>query len=145
MNRVLDMCVPTTLDEVARSIEEVNRFLEGCEVAPRVMYTVNLVLEEVLTNILKYAHRDGKSHQIDLTVELNDEHVAIICSDDGHPFDPLSIPVPDLSLPIAEREPGGLGIHLVRKSCHSLEYRRNEGKNILKMHVKVKSDPPDSD
>lgn len=145
MNRVLDMCVPTTLEEVARSIEDVNKFLESCNIAPRVVYTVNLVLEEVLTNILKYAHGDGRSHHIDLTVELNEEHVAIVCSDDGHPFDPLSIPAPDLSLPIAEREPGGLGIHLVRKSCHSLEYKRNEGRNILKMHVKVNSDHTDAE
>lgn len=137
---MLELCVTNTLEEVTRSIDDVNGFLETRKLPHRVVYTVNLVLEEVLTNILKYAHHDDEAHHIEVCIRLNEETVTIVCSDDGHPFDPLSMPLPDLTLPVFEREPGGLGIHLVRETVDSIEYVRNEGKNVLTMSVKVKPD-----
>lgn len=138
MTQVLELCVLNRLEEVARSIEEVNEFLTTHGGIPsRVVYVVNLVLEEVLTNILKYAHHDGESHLIEICIELNEESVTMVCTDDGLPFDPLSVPLPDLTLPIVDREPGGLGIHLIRTTVDSVAYTRNEGKNVLTMSVKL--------
>lgn len=142
MSQLLELCVQNSLEEVTRSLDEVNGFLGACRLPPRIVYDVNLVLEEVLTNIVKYAHRDGGSHAIDMCIGLSENAITIVCSDDGHPFDPLSVPPPDFSLSMIEREPGGLGIHLVRKTVDSIVYARSEGKNVLTMTVRLKPDAP---
>jgi serine/threonine-protein kinase RsbW len=56
--------------------------------------------------------------------------------DDGRPFNPLEAPPPDIGKPLAEREVGGLGIHLVRKMMDELEYRRENDKNLLILKTK---------
>ena len=53
--------------------------------------------------------------------------------DDGHPFNPLDRPAPDLSKPVNERPIGGLGIYMMRKALDGMDYRRADGKNILVM------------
>jgi anti-sigma regulatory factor (Ser/Thr protein kinase) len=61
-------------------------------------------------------------------------HGAKLCvtiSDDGIPFDPLSAAMPNMELPLEEREIAGLGIHLVRNLVHSAQYRRQDGRNIV--------------
>jgi anti-sigma regulatory factor (Ser/Thr protein kinase) len=52
-------------------------------------------------------------------------------TDDGREFNPLERPEPDTTLHVHQREPGGLGIHFVRKLFPSVEYRREHGRNVL--------------
>ncbi len=59
------------------------------------------------------------------------DHVKLEICDDGKPFDPLSLPEPDLSVPVEERPLGSLGVYLTRKLSRSIEYRRDETGNVL--------------
>ena len=66
-----------------------------------------------------------------MKVTVDDRTVTASVEDDGVEFDPREAPVPDLDLPIEMRKPGGLGMHLVKATMDSVEYRRQDGRNIL--------------
>ncbi|HTW67753.1 MAG TPA: ATP-binding protein [Bryobacteraceae bacterium] len=93
--------------------------------------TLDLVLEEILMNVARYAYapETGAAEVAfaphaagSLTVEI---------SDWGNVFNPLEVEPPDFSRGLAERPLGGLGVFLVRSLVSSLAYRREEGRNIL--------------
>jgi serine/threonine-protein kinase RsbW len=73
-------------------------------------------------------------------VALTGPRLTVVLSDDGPPFDPFGQAEPDTTLSVEDRPIGGLGIHLVRKVMDRLEYRRQDGKNILIMKKRVKED-----
>ncbi|MDE0002079.1 MAG: ATP-binding protein [Rhodospirillaceae bacterium] len=95
----------------------------------------NLILEELLLNTLTHGDTSGLT-AIDVELECSDNRLTIRLTDDGAAFNPLTdAPVPDVTLPLAERPIGGLGVHLVQTISHDLEYRRADGRNHLKLVV----------
>jgi len=130
--------IANQLEELVGLARDVNAFLEANDAPMEAAYTVELLMEEVLTNIVKYTYDDQRRHQISVTLKLSPELAAITIADDGHPFDPLSTADPDIDKPIAERQIGGLGLFLVRKMSNSAAYRREGGKNILDLTVKLR-------
>ena len=65
------------------------------------------------------------------------ERLSIAITDDGHFFNPLEHPEPDMSLPVEERPIGGLGIHLLRKMADHIEYERTSERNRLRIHKTI--------
>lgn len=102
------------------------------------IHDVSLALEEVVSNIILYGYEDKTIHQITVCLNLNNEGLCVQITDDGRDFNPLEYPTPDMKEPISARGIGGLGIHIVRKVMAGLEYRREQGKNILTMKKKFK-------
>ncbi len=99
----------------------------------------NLILEELVLNTLTHGDTSGLT-AIDLELESNDHALTIRLSDDGSPFNPLiDAPEPDVTLPLAERPIGGLGVYLVRTMGEELEYRRENDRNNLKLVVHPES------
>ena len=95
----------------------------------------NLILEELVLNTLTHGDSSGIT-EIDLELESHDNTLTIRLTDDGAPFNPLKdAPEPDVTLPLAERPIGGLGVYLVRTMGQDLEYRREQGRNHLKLVV----------
>jgi len=94
---------------------------------------LNLALEEAVTNVILYAYPGEKGKDICLKVEQIGEKLIIIIIDEGIPFDPTQKETPDLSLSIADRPIGGLGIHLIREIMNEVGYERKGDKNILTM------------
>jgi len=92
---------------------------------------IELVSEEILVNIINYAYpeREG-SFEVNCTPEENNA-LKVRITDWGVPFNPLSLPDPDVNLPIEEREIGGLGIYLVRRNVDEVSYERQNDANIL--------------
>jgi anti-sigma regulatory factor (Ser/Thr protein kinase) len=93
---------------------------------------IRLVLDELFTNIVSYAHDDGGHHRV--TVELAEVRpgtVSICLIDDGRPFDPLDRPPVAIDAPIEQRQVGGLGVHLVKTFMDACEYRREGDTNRL--------------
>lgn len=95
--------------------------------------SLNLALEEAVTNVILYAYPEGADGLVDVEAILAPGKLTFIISDSGKAFDPTSASVPDLTASLDERPIGGLGIHLVRQLMDSVEYERREGKNILTM------------
>lgn len=97
-------------------------------------FKMALVLEEAVTNVINYAFSDRPPpHVIRVKLDIAIERIVAEIVDNGRPFDPLARPEPDLSRPIEEREPGGLGIHLLRRMTDRIEYQRKDGDNRLRL------------
>jgi sigma-B regulation protein RsbU (phosphoserine phosphatase) len=92
---------------------------------------LNLALEEALVNVISYAYPAGTVGPIRLTAEIREASVLFTLVDSGRPFDPTTAADPDISLPLEQREVGGLGILLMRKIMVSVAYRRVDGNNEL--------------
>ena len=92
---------------------------------------INLVLEELFTNIVSYGFSDQSEHQIQFTITHDNGRLTIQIEDDGIPFNPMDVSDPDLECTIEEREIGGLGIHLIKNLMDDVLYQRCEEKNIL--------------
>jgi serine/threonine-protein kinase RsbW len=97
-----------------------------------------LVLEEIVTNVILYGCEDGLEHEISVRLSWEDPYIKLEVEDDGRPFNPLEAPPPDTGKPLAERQVGGLGIHLVREMMDELEYRRENDKNLLTLKTKTR-------
>ena len=94
---------------------------------------INLVLDEVITNIIDYGYDDRADHEIHVTMAVEGDRLTIEVEDDARPFDPLQAPAPDLDLPLEERPVGGLGIHIVRSLMDTVEHHRRNDRNVLTM------------
>ena len=92
---------------------------------------INLVLEELFTNIVSYGFSDQSEHQIQFTITHDNGRLTIQIEDDGIPFNPMDVSDPDLECTLEEREIGGLGIHLIKNLMDDVLYQRCEEKNIL--------------
>ena len=126
------------LSEVVRLSQLVEAFGQAEGLAPEVVFSLNLALDEVVTNVIRYAHdADGRKHPIVVRLVLEPDVLTAHVEDDGRAFNPLEAPAPDLGASIDERPIGGLGIHLVRTVMTSVEYRREDGRNVLTIKKKL--------
>ena len=116
-------------------LEELARFFEATseewDLPMVVSLNLNLVLEELVTNIIFYGYEDKNIHEIMIAMNLDNNLINILLEDDGKAFDPLLAPEPDINLTIEERKIGGLGIHFVRKIMDKMNYQRLDNKNRL--------------
>jgi anti-sigma regulatory factor (Ser/Thr protein kinase) len=117
--------------QVAEAISRVEKFRERNGIDEHAFAGVDLAVDEILTNVISYAFRDGASHRIDLELDFSGERFWIEIRDDGVPFNPLDIPSPRLDGEVGEREIGGLGMHFVRNIADEITYRREANWNIL--------------
>ena len=96
---------------------------------------IELALEEWLVNIINYSFPNGGG-EVCLECSLQDSFFVITLSDDGIPFNPLEKADPDISVPVDEREIGGLGIFLIKNLMDEVAYRYENGYNKLTLKKK---------
>lgn len=94
-------------------------------------HDVRLVAEEVLSNALTHGCRGRQGVAVSVVVEVEPDRVLLRFEDDGLPYDPLAQNLPEVEIPIEDRDVGGLGVLLVRELGHGLHYRRCDGRNLL--------------
>lgn len=129
------------VDASLKSLDEVTAFFEdaladeGCP--HKMIMQVIMCVEEIFVNVASYAYNAGQGGlcRLSLTVDVNDDvkRATIVVADNGKPFNPLEREAPDITLTAEEREIGGLGIYMVKKSMDSLEYEYKSGENVLVM------------
>ena len=108
----------------------------GCSV--RDTMQINVAVEELFVNISLYAYPSGSgSATISISVLDDPKTAEITLIDSGVPFDPLEKEEPDISLNAKEREIGGLGIYMVRKTMDELTYENVDGCNITTIRKKM--------
>ncbi len=130
--------ITNTLSELDHLADWLEMLGEEWQLPSKAVFNLNLVLEELVTNIIFYGYRDKESHQIQIDFWLEKEMIKITIEDDGKEFDPFLLDTPDdLDKPIEERKIGGLGIHFVKKLMDKYEYQRNNNRNkiILVKHL----------
>lgn len=138
---VLSMVLVNQLHELATIGERVERFGQTQDLSGDETARINLVLDELVSNIIKYGYDDQQEHQILVKIAIDGDLLTISVDDDGKPFNPLEAPAPDLDLAIEERPIGGLGLFLVKSIVDTLEYRRERDHNILTLTKKIDPHP----
>lgn len=133
----LTLQVENTAEAIAPATEAAEAWLGGHELAPDVTFLVSLAIEELVTNCIKYGYDDAGTHTIDIVLSVDNQALTMLVIDDGHAFDPLAAPSPDLSLEIADRPIGGLGIHLLRELSDDVQYERRDGTNRLTLIKRI--------
>ena len=131
--------LPIDLKEIERLNRIVRQFGDLHEVPSRALYAVNLALDEVVTNVVRHGYDDvpsGEEFVACLTAVAGELTTEV--QDGGKEFNPLDAPTPDLTAPLDERTLGGLGVHLVRSLMDRVEYRRENGKNVLTMRKRIR-------
>jgi anti-sigma regulatory factor (Ser/Thr protein kinase) len=127
-------CVATLekLNELTEFVEEcADRF--GLETKKK--FGLLVAVEEAFVNICSYAYPDGEG-EAEISCATEDDAFVFEIADRGSPFDVLSLPDPDTTLDIMDREIGGLGVYFIRRLTDDVSYRRENGKNILRMGLK---------
>ncbi|MFC3226358.1 ATP-binding protein [Marinibaculum pumilum] len=102
-----------------------------------------LALDELVTNVM---HHGGTGAQpvaeIEVSLDLAGDRVVAVIRDAGHPFNPLTLPEPDVEAPLEARPIGGLGIHLARQLMDVIRYRRDGDRNCLTLVKRLPGLPP---
>ena len=99
---------------------------------------IELAVDEIFCNIASYAYAPGVGEVvIEVDYDEKDRSVHIVFKDKGVRYDPLAKDDPDVTLSAREREIGGLGIYLVKKSMDDMYYEYRDGMNILHLVKKI--------
>ena len=125
------MTIGADLGQVARVGAALAEFADAHGVPVAVRRSVNVVLDELLTNTLSYGFSGRESGEVTIDVELGADRLSVTLSDDGRPFDPFGVDVPDTAPSVEERQIGGLGIHLVRRMMDEVSYHRRTDRNVV--------------
>lgn len=101
-------------------------------------FKLRLSIEETVENVVQYAYKDGIGWmEVGTALDANGLMLTITLKDAGKPFNPLEKEDPDINLPLEEREIGGLGIYLCKQFMDDVQYRYEDGCNILIMKKEI--------
>jgi len=131
MTPSLTLHLQNRIAEVARLVDAVESFGTHAGLSADLTYRLTLSLDEIVSNVIRHGYSDTNDHVVEVRLSVHDGVVTSVIEDDGHPYDPRESPEPDLSMPVEQRGPGGLGIFLVRQMMDSIDYARRDGRNIL--------------
>jgi len=109
------------------------QFGKTYQIASNILDSMNLALEEIITNIISYAFSGDTEHFIILRLFLESHQLIAEVEDDGKPFNLLNAPTPNIHLSLEDRPLGGLGIFLTKKMVDHIEYLQHEGKNLVRL------------
>ena len=101
---------------------------------------INLILEEIFTNVVNHGFDDDKEHDINLSLSYDEYILLIRIEDDGKPFDFTATQTPDTKCSIENRFIGGLWIHFIKHFIDDCKYYRNKGKNIVVLKKNMTND-----
>ena len=133
----LTLHVKNSATEIPVATAAVARWLADQHAPPAADYFASLAIEELVTNCIKYGYDDDRDHRIEIELKYAPAELTITVTDDGHRFNPLDRPEPDVNLPVEDRPIGGLGIHLLRKMADRIDYAREDSHNRLTLHKKL--------
>lgn len=131
-----------TIDATIENIEKVTAFvdehLETLDCPMKAQMQIDVAIDELFGNIAHYAYNpDVGPATVRVEVEENPLSVIITFIDNGIPYDPLAKSDPDVTLSAEERNIGGLGIFLVKKTMDDISYEYKNGQNILKIKKSI--------
>lgn len=137
MAETLSLEVRNSIAAIKPASDAAELWLKRFRPSPESLFYVLLAIEELVTNCIKYGYDDSSEHTIAIELSAADQVLTMVVTDDGHPFDPLSVPPPNLSLDIQDRPIGGLGIFLLRELADLIAYERRDNKNRLTLTKKI--------
>jgi len=118
-------------------LSSIRRFVgnvgEDLGIPERALYDLELAVDEACANIIEHGY-EGVGGKIEIQIRALNGGVQVVIRDWGIPFDPDSIPEPDVSAPLEERPLGGVGLFLMRKVMSQVHFAFDpQGGNTLTM------------
>ena len=133
-----ELIVEAKLDNLAQVLQFVDSRLEEEDCPIGVQMKIDVAVEELFVNIASYAYAPGSgSATVRMEVEEDPKTVVITFVDCGVPYDPLAKEDPDVTLSLNDREIGGLGIFMVKKSMDDMIYAYENGQNVLTIRKRI--------
>ena len=131
-----------TVQAVIENIPEVTAFVDGqleaLDCPMRAQMQIDVAIDELFGNIAHYAYPQGTGKAtVGVEFDADTRVVSVTFTDSGIPFDPLQKPDPNVALSAEEREAGGLGIFMGKKTMDQIRYRFENGRNILTICKKI--------
>lgn len=131
----MNLIVDAVMENVGPATEFVSDALDKLDVPKRARTKIVIALDEIMSNVCRYAYHDGAPGKVSISVtetpEPGGESVRVVIEDTGMPFNPLRHADPDISADIDHRGIGGLGILMVKKMMDDVSYEYADGRNIL--------------
>ena len=138
------LTLSASLAELRRLSDAVAEFCRANGVGEKSCYTLQLACDEWVTNVIVHGYGKDKpespdSRPIEVTLErAGGTSLRLVFEDEAPAFDPLALPEPDVTLPMEEREIGGLGVHFLRTMMDECRYERVDGRNRLILIKKLR-------
>ena len=136
MTRAVDIVIHNELSEIALVRDALDKLGAELEVPGRDIMQLQVALDEIVSNVIKYSWVDGEKHDFLVRITVYDDAVALDIFDDGQPFDPRGVPEPDPPAAGKRPVPGGVGIHMVKRLVDDFAYERVDGRNHTRLTKK---------
>ena len=127
------------LTDLAKIKKAVFKLSSSVDCPSRKFTEVQLILEELFTNVVNHGFSDDNEHDITLSLSCDEQSLKIRMEDDGKPFDLTAAASPDTKCKLENRFIGGLGIHFVKHFADKCKYQRKHGKNIIELIKYIKN------
>ena len=127
-----ELTIAATVENIETVTTFVNEQLESYDCPMKAQMQIDIAIDELFGNIAHYAY-NPEIGQVTVRVEVVEAPLSVIITfiDNGVPYDPVAKANPDITLSAEEREIGGLGIYMVKKSMDEIAYEYKDGQNIL--------------
>ena len=133
-----EITVAATVENIETVTDFVNEQLEAFDCPMKAQMQVDIAIDELFGNIAHYAY-NPETGNATVRVEVTENPMSVIITfiDNGIPYDPLMQAEPDITLSADERQVGGLGIFMVKKTMDEITYEYKDGMNILKIRKNI--------
>ena len=135
MKVLADITVPAKVESLAELVKSATGSALQWGLAGEGLFAAELVTEEAVVNVFKYAYPHGEG-KIRLRCMEDGDRFVIEVTDWGVPFEATALSDPDVTSPLEERPVGGLGIHLIKKMSDEMRYTREDGRNVLRLFIR---------
>ena len=133
-----ELTIEAKTENLEKVLAFVDKHLEEKECAIKVQMQIDVAVEELFVNIAQYAY-DSDTGMVTIQVEIQEEPLAVMITfiDNGVLYNPLTKEDPDITLAAEERQIGGLGIYMVKKTMDDITYEYKDGQNILRIRKQL--------
>lgn len=138
MSSIKEWTLDAALESLRIVTEQIDQELEKLDCPIKTQFQIDVAVDELFSNIANYAYgsESGKA-VVRFAFDESDRMVSLTFIDHGIAYDPLKKDDPDVTLSAEEREIGGLGIFLVKKTMDEMDYRYEDGCNILTIRKRI--------
>lgn len=132
-----ELTIDATIENIATVTTFIDEQLDHRDCPMKTKRQVHIAIDELFGNIAYYAYHPEKGI-VTVRAEVTDNPLAVVITfiDNGTPYDPLAKADPDTTLSVEERDIGGLGIYMVKKTMDDISYEYRDGQNILRIKKK---------
>lgn len=129
--------VPASYAGLKDLFDECLRFADQHALGDSVRHDMYLAIEELVSNVMRHGGRPGIRPRVTVSAALTPGDLRVTVADNAPAFNPLAASPPDLTAPLDERGTGGLGLHFVKSLMDNVQYRRQFGRNHVRLRRRV--------